>query len=151
MNISTPHSHQLRKGRYSHEKQIYLVTSCTLNREPVFQDFNAALLVSRTFKNLDHRGLTQTYAYVVMPDHIHWLFSLEQVALGDVISRMKTWTSHQLGKPIWQKNYYDRALRKGEDIRSISRYIVANPLRANIVDHIGDYPHWDAVWITGEM
>jgi hypothetical protein len=29
----------------------------------------------------------------------------------------------------------------------LARYIVANPLRAGLVEHLGDYPHWDAVWL----
>jgi len=26
-------------------------------------------------------------------------------------------------------------------------YIVANPLRAGLVERLGDCPHWDAVWL----
>jgi REP element-mobilizing transposase RayT len=48
---------------------------------------------------------------------------------------------------IWQKGFYDRALRSDEDVVSVARYIVANPLRAGIVDRVGEYPFWDAVWI----
>ena len=43
---------------------------------------------------------------------------------------------------------YDRAARKHDDIRRIDRYIVANPLRAGLVQNIGDYPHWDCIWMT---
>ena len=43
---------------------------------------------------------------------------------------------------------YDRAARKHDDIRRIARYIVANPLRAGLVQNIGDYPHWDCIWMT---
>jgi putative transposase len=49
---------------------------------------------------------------------------------------------------LWQRAYYDRAARKDEDIRRIARYIVANPLRAGLVQEIGDYPHWDCIWMT---
>ncbi len=49
--------------------------------------------------------------------------------------------------PIWQKSYFDRAIRKDEDLRTIARYIIANPLRAGLVAHIGEYPHWDTIWI----
>jgi hypothetical protein len=48
---------------------------------------------------------------------------------------------------VWQKTYYDHAVRKDEDIKGISRYIVANPLRAGLVHDIGDYPLWDAIWL----
>jgi len=29
----------------------------------------------------------------------------------------------------------------------VARYIVANPIRAGLVDNIGQYPYWDAVWL----
>ena len=48
---------------------------------------------------------------------------------------------------VWQKAYYDRAIRKNEDIKQLSRYIIANPLRAGLVENIGLYSHWDAKWI----
>ena len=35
----------------------------------------------------------------------------------------------------------------GEDIKALSRYIVANPLRAGLVENIGEYSHWDAIWL----
>ena len=34
-------------------------------------------------------------------------------------------------------------------LRDVARYIVANPLRAGLVERVGDYPYWDAVWLTG--
>ena len=38
-------------------------------------------------------------------------------------------------------------VRRDEDLRGLARYIVANPLRAQLVQRIGDYPHWDAMWL----
>ena len=53
----------------------------------------------------------------------------------------------QIGAPLWQTGYYDHAIRKDEDIQAIARYIVANPIRAGLVTKVGDYSHWDAVWL----
>ena len=36
---------------------------------------------------------------------------------------------------------------KDEDLKSIARYIVANPLRAELAQEIGEYPHWDSIWL----
>ena len=44
------------------------------------------------------------------------------------------------------KGYYDHALRKEENVQNIARYIVANPLRADLVKNVGDYPYWYAKW-----
>jgi putative transposase len=57
-------------------------------------------------------------------------------------------TAHAIGEPIWQANYHDHAIRQDEDMRKIARYIVANPLRAGLVESINDYPLWDAVWMN---
>jgi len=51
------------------------------------------------------------------------------------------------GGPVWQKGYYDHAVRCDEDLRRLARYMIANPLRAGLVERIGDYPLWDAVWL----
>ena len=48
---------------------------------------------------------------------------------------------------VWQKGFHDHAIRKDEDIKAVARYIIANPLRAGLVENIGDYPFWDAVWL----
>ncbi|MNR61582.1 hypothetical protein D3C85_1833710 [compost metagenome] len=49
--------------------------------------------------------------------------------------------------PLWQHGFHDRAIRREEDLQAVARYIVANPLRAGLVERIGDYPLWDAVWL----
>lgn len=48
----------------------------------------------------------------------------------------------------WQRGFFDRAIRREDDLVSIARYIVANPLRAGLVERIGDYAHWDSVWMV---
>nr|WP_305800402.1 hypothetical protein [Thiolapillus sp.] len=48
---------------------------------------------------------------------------------------------------LWQPAYYDHALRKEDNHKEIARYIVANPLRGGLVKSLGDYPHWDSIWL----
>jgi REP element-mobilizing transposase RayT len=48
---------------------------------------------------------------------------------------------------VWQRGFYDRAVRKEDDLVDMARYIVANPLRAGLVRSIKCYPHWDAIWL----
>lgn len=87
-----------------------------------------------------------------MPDHVHWLFQLlGRKSLAQVIKQFKAASSYSVNRYLkregilWQKAYHDHALRDGEDIRGVARYIVDNPLRAGLVDTIGRYPHWDAI------
>jgi len=88
-----------------------------------------------------------------MPDHLHWLVELSDVDLSRLVLRVKSCSAIALNRALgqcgrlWQKGFHDHALRKDEDLRAVARYVVANPLRAGLVDSVGDYPHWDAPWL----
>ena len=142
------HGKNLRNGRLSESGRIYAITTVTNQRRPLFLDFSAARTLVHVLMDHQRLGFAQTLCFVVMPDHLHWLMALgEYKNLGETVHSLKSITSRRLGAPIFQKGYYDHALRKEEDIRALARYIVANPLRAGLVDNINDYPHWDAVWL----
>ena len=148
MKNQKPHQKNLRKSRYSEENHVYHVTTTTLNRVPIFKDFATARLMIDVIKKSDELNQTTTLAFVIMPDHIHWLFQLNQTqALSKLIQAIKSTSAHAVGKPIWQAGYYDHAIRKDEDIANIARYIIANPIRAGLVKKVGDYPHWDAIYM----
>ena len=93
-------------------------------------------------------GFARTLSFVVMPDHLHWLMALgDSKDLGETVQALKSLTTKRLGGKIFQKGFYDHALRQEEDIKGVARYMVANPLRAGLVDNINNYPHWDAIWL----
>lgn len=98
-------------------------------------------------------GLCSTLAFVLMPDHLHWLVQLHGGPLSDLARRFKSRSAAAInhanatpGVRLWQAGFHDHAVRDGQDIRALARYIVANPLRAGLADSVGDYPHWDAAW-----
>ncbi|MGZ8258317.1 MAG: hypothetical protein ACXWTR_03995 [Methylotenera sp.] len=49
-NQLKPHQKDLRIGRYSQTNQIYHVTTTTLNRMPIFKDFQLARLIVSILK-----------------------------------------------------------------------------------------------------
>jgi len=143
-----PHGRDLRKGRVSLPGHVYLVTTVTWRRIPRFLDLRAARTVIHCLRNSDTAGRSRTLTYVLMPDHLHWLFQLgEECHLSQVVGGVKSVSAHGMGTRIWQPGFHDHAVRKDEDLRAMARYIVANPIRAGLVDRIGDYPHWDACWL----
>lgn len=144
----------LIKGRFSQAHQIYHVTLCTDNRIAWFGDINCGRIVVRQMRRLHEERKLDSIAWVVMPDHLHWLFQLgETRSLSYVIKDLKGRAAIELNAhlkhkgAIWQRGFYDHGLRKEEDIKKIARYIVANPLRAGLVEQIADYPLWDAIWL----
>ena len=154
LQAGKPGHSALRKGRVSLPQQAYLVTTATIKRAPVFLDFEAGCVAARCFEDRTILGDTQMLAWVLMPDHAHWLLQLgASDTLSIVVNRVKSASARlvnrSLGKQgsLWQPAFYDHALRSDEDFRSVARYVVANPLRAGLVRRVGDYPFWNAVWI----
>jgi len=145
----------LRKGRFSEPQRAYFVTAVLREREQrYFSDFHCARCVVEEMRALHDDEVVDSFAWVVMPDHVHWLFQLGSDAdLSSTIKRFKARSAHRVNRHLhrqgvlWQKAFYDHALRHDEDLQGIARYIVANPLRAGLVEHIGDYPLWDAIWL----
>lgn len=148
-----PHGCNLRHGRHSKSERIYLLTSTLLQRRQLFSDFRLARLLITELRVAHEQQQVASLAWVVMPDHLHWLVQLQAGSLDELMRRIKSKSARQINQllgthgPIWQPGYHDRALRKDEDLQSAARYIVANPLRAGLVERIGDYPLWDAVWL----
>ncbi|AEQ95385.1 hypothetical protein XOC_1197 [Xanthomonas oryzae pv. oryzicola BLS256] len=51
---------------------------------------------------------------------------------------------------VWARAYHDRGLRKEDDLRSVAGDLIVNPLRAGLVERVGDSPFWDAIWLAEE-
>ena len=149
----SPASHRLRTGRDAEPNRIYLLTTNTLGREPVFADYALGRLVVHQFRQAQSLGLANSLAWVVMPDHFHWLVELEKCSLSSLMRQTKSLTTREVNLssarhgPLWQQGYHDRALRRDEDLVKMARYVVANPLRAGLVERLGNYPLWDAIWV----
>ena len=137
----------LRKGRFSQPGIAYHITTVTKDRAPYFSALTNGRMVVREMMRLQAEGRAETLCYVVMPDHLHWLMLLQQGELSETMRLLKGRSAHAIGGRIWQPGYYDHTVRKDEDMRKMARYIVANPLRANLVEWIGNYSLWDAVWL----
>ena len=143
-----------RLGRVSLSGQVYHVTAVTADRQPHFAPFEVASACAKTFSVSAKAEGAQLLAWVLMPDHVHWLIQLgENANLAACINRLKGSSTRSIRtlfgneRVVWQRGYYDHALRKDETVEAVARYIVANPLRAGLVTSVRDYPFWDAVWI----
>ncbi|HET6546743.1 MAG TPA: transposase [Rhodanobacteraceae bacterium] len=143
----------LRNGRISLNGQIYHVTTTSHDRVRVFGDFDTACAVARCFDNPRLLGDARMLAWVLMPDHVHWLVELAQGNLDSVVNRLKSSSAREANRwlhrdgALWARAYQDHALRREENVTAAARYIIANPVRAGLVRHAGDYPFWNAVWL----
>ena len=150
---SPPHSHLLRLGRFSEPGRAYLITAVVHERRPLFGDWRLGRLLVTEFRRLHEEQRVNSLAWVIMPDHFHWLVQLEAHTLARLMQVTKSRSTLSINRALnrqgafWQTGYHDRALRNDQDLRPFARYIIANPLRAGLVEKIGDYPLWDACWL----
>jgi putative transposase len=130
-----------------------LLTATTAGRRPVFAAFDSGVEVAREIHCLEKGGIWMVHAWVVMPDHFHVLADLRCGTLGTAMRMLKGRTARRINGvcgitgTLWQRGYHDHAIRVEEDLRSIARYVVANPVRAGLVRRLADYPFWGARWI----
>ena len=76
--------------------------------------------------------------YVIMPNHIHMILSINRDESGrliaaptisTIIGQMKRWISKQTGRGLWQKSFHEHVIRGEKDYREIWNYIENNPVR----------------------
>jgi putative transposase len=144
----------LRKGRVSVSNGIYLVTATTIERIRAFENFHAACAAARCFEDEAMLGDAAMLAWVLMPDHAHWLIELsEHDVPSTVVNRIKSASARHTNRvldrkgALWSAAFHDHALRAEDDLPDTARYVVANPLRAGLVTSLGDYPFWNAIWL----
>ena len=144
----------LRIGRHSQPGQVYLVTFSTHERQRRFVDFLPASTAARALHHAGSERASRVLAWVLMPDHCHLLVQLgDDESLSRWAGRTKAAMSRALhvagaeARPVWTKGFHDRALRADDDLLAMARYIVLNPVRAGLVERVGMYPYWDAVWV----
>lgn len=78
----------------------------------------------------------QLDAWCVMPNHVHVLICVPgRAELDRILHSWKSFTAHQIGLGvIWQREYFDRIVRGGDELERLRQYIRANPLRAGLMD-----------------
>lgn len=131
----------------------YFITICTAKREMLFWNNVGADIIrpqniqlSRIGK-IAEQGILQIEThyenvfvdkYCIMPDHIHLILQikanengqkLSNTTIPTIIGSLKRWVSKQVGKPLWQKSFFDHGIRNQQDYDEIWKYIDDNPLK----------------------
>ena len=110
-----------------------------------------ASLVVEKLQEADSLGQCSLHAYVVMPNHVHVLWT-PTIALPVLMQRVKGGTAlganrilAHAGEPFWQEEYFDRLVRTERETARIRRYIEWNPVRAALVASPEQFP-WSSAY-----
>jgi len=101
----------------------------------------------------DNGKLLDLRVAVVMPDHVHMIFTplinteaMEIYSLGEIMDAAKGASSHMINKildrkgPVWQAESFDHVLRSSESLDAKIQYVLQNPVRRGLVTEWADYP-----------
>jgi REP element-mobilizing transposase RayT len=149
-----PKRKQIRIDDYDYSTPgAYFITVCPANREKIFWSncrgelrspanvplSNMGIIVDNEIKKLNTiYNTVRVDQYCIMPDHIHFIISINtdengrtQFAptISRVIKQFKDSITKQIGRPIWQKSFYDHGIRNQRDYDEIWEYIENNPLK----------------------
>jgi putative transposase len=149
-----PGHRALRTGRRSVPQQTYMLTFVTHRRLRHFAHRHVAHAVARLIHQSPLWRQHSLHAWVLMPDHAHLLCSLGvQESLPRLMGRIKAATATQANRVLqrsgmfWARGYHDHALRTDESLDRAIQYLVANPVRAGLVDHPWQWPFWNCRWM----
>jgi putative transposase len=134
--------------------QRYFLTICAKDRRRVFVTDAAVTLVSTDLLRTADARAFAVVAYCFMPDHLHVL-----VEGADVRSDFREFVrvfkqrsgfvwKQRHGDTLWQRSYFERVLRRDENTVTVARYILANPVRAGLVERAEDYPFLGSGMLT---
>ena len=145
----------LRVGRFSQRQGEYLVTFNTHNRVAFFNDFELARLFCQQIVLNERQYQCTWLTWVLMPDHFHGLLRLDSAdaELSKVVGGLKGTSAYLINQhlnrkgKLWQSSFHDRGLRAEENRIHIARYIVANPLRKELVNDVKYYPFWNSEYL----
>lgn len=134
--------------RYFEKEHSYFVTTITHERYPIFTDEKMCriLLISIEYFKLilDYK----IYAYCIMPDHLHLiLHPCGKYELSYIMQMIKGGFARKVNKingsvgKIWQKRFYDEAIRDDFMLMRKMEYIHNNPLRKGLVISLEEYKY----------
>jgi putative transposase len=128
-------------------RSTYFVSTAVAGRRHLFQKTAFAELFIKTLR--EHHAICrlEVYAFVVMPDHIHLLFTPGfQITLERSMNLVKGAFSYRIKKElgyafeVWSEGYCDTRIRSAAHCAAILKYIEMNPVRRGLVNRPKEYP-----------
>ena len=131
--------------------KTYFITASAYMHQNLFQRAETADLLLTTLFRYRDKDEFSLHEFVVMPNHIHLLLSVDDAhAVGRAVQMVKGGFSHAMGragfklKPVRQPSYYEHRVRDAGEYGRMRNYIHQNPVRRRLVEAAADYPYSSA-------
>jgi len=129
--------------RFYLPNSIIFITNVTRERKPIFADMQNLEIYRETMRLLKEHHAFQMLAYVILPDHFHWLLQMKDQS-GDFSKIMHSFKRgftmnyrrrNDLQQPVslWQSRFWDHVIRDETDLQKHFDYIHWNPVKHGYV------------------
>lgn len=147
MRLSIRHLDAMaRKPRIEYPGALYHVFSRGNNKNRIFWDAQDFRVFIKRIKRYHEKYDFKLYAYVLMPNHFHFLLQTSQIPLSKVMQGMlqsyAIWF-HKKYKSVghlFQSRYTPILCQQETYFLTLIRYILMNPVRAGLADTPEQYP-----------
>ena len=126
--------------RYYGPGQIYFITAVTHERLHILSE-QAELLLNSIGK-IEHALDFQIFAWVIMPDHVHFIIDPKNEDLSNIIKRIKLSFSYAYRQQaqlyrgrVWQHRFWDHVIRNERDLNTHIDYIHRNPVKHGLTQN----------------
>ena len=132
---------QLRLPYYQVLPELtFFITVCVENREKLIceilpaqtEDELPQVVLTREGRIADQylRSIPGLDCYVIMPNHVHMILrNREGESISGNIRSFKTLSTKEIGRSVWQRSFYDHAIRDEQDYLSRRKYLEENPVK----------------------
>ena len=140
-----------RIPRIYFEGAIYHITVRGDNKEQIFVDKIDRLKYIKIVREYQKKYGFEIYAYVLMPNHIHFIIEPSDKANISVImhhinngyAKYFLWKYKRVGH-VFQSRFFSNVIEKDSYLLSAVRYIHLNPVRAGLVKKPADW-EWSSI------
>jgi putative transposase len=124
---------------------IIFLTVCSHRRKRLLANED---VVQRIINAWETANFWRVGRYVIMPDHIHLFCAPNTFPPRPLKNWIAFWKNqiarawpHRDQLPIWQRDFWDRQLRRGESYTEKWEYVKNNPVRHGYVQRAEDWPY----------
>ncbi|SFQ98324.1 REP element-mobilizing transposase RayT [Desulfoscipio geothermicus DSM 3669] len=135
-----------RTPRLSAPDTVYHVICRGNNRQKIFMNNRDYFKYLEFWRHYKKELNVTIYAYVLMPNHVHWLLKTGETPLPEIIHRIHSnyarWFNyrHERVGHLFQGRYKSIICKEDSYLLTLARYIHLNPVRAGLTKKVHLYP-----------
>ncbi len=135
-----------RQGRSKSKTGIYHVMVRGINRQNIFEDDEDRQKYLAILQKTKEISQCEFYGYCLMRNHVHMLVREGKEGISQIMKRVGVsyayWYNEKYERRghLFQDRYRSESIENDSHFLSVLRYIHQNPLKAELVNSIDEYP-----------